>query len=982
MTLGKQRLYPTAFAVGLQELKISSFPLSAARRVFCRLTVCHLLLLLFTFSAVQNTCAWEGMPVPNLQIRGNQLKDPFGNTVLLHGWRISDNPYFCDDGYFFNNPADFSGCLAYLKRVVNTFTDTNGLYGSAHGWYCNEVRLGCDSYWFGDWIDGSFNTNALQSYTTNVLVPFSEYCDSHGLYLVVFPNITIPEDTTSNIVQSTLLRIWGYWSSMPQIQNSSNIQFELCNEPVNSYANGNWGNGSQPYYDALRNWLQPIVDTIRANGATNIIWVPGLGYQSQYAGYAVNPITGANIGYSGHIYPAYGGIGNSPTSLQNFWDANYQPCAALFPMNITETYWESNFPGDPSYWELFNGITGNDSYGFGTALHHTIDGQGNVSFEIGIIGDLITNADPIAYGSLNSQPGRDDAAVPAFEWFYNYRFMGPAASGEVNAFSQIEAERFSATIGSVHAEGCEEGGQDLGYIAGGDYALYRNLNFANGAGSLTTRVAGYGGSLTIRVNGTNGPILGTFNLPATGNWQSWVTRTFPLSDLTNATGTHDLYLMFSPGYNLNWFTFLQTGVANSVAAPDLGFESPVIGNGNFSYAPPASPWTFSTPQPNVGSGIVANGSAFGNPKALEGVQAAFVQSTGWAALPVPGINITQPWTISFLAAQRSYQPGGGSNTLKVYLDNLQVGSLAPTGTNYSSYSVSSAAVAPASFTNLYGVPGATRVMVYALSPGSHVLKFQGASTNDNTVFIDNIALSYNTNTTQTVNVNNYSFETDAQPDGGQTTDPTPITGWGAYGSAFGTINPPNGDFIDVFDDIVPLPAPADGYQCVYANGASGLYQDVGPLQPLTTYTLTVAVGARNSVSWGEGAGTIQLLNGIDNTGTVLASTTVNNTGLAGEFKDYTVIVSTTGSVSGDLTIALNTTTAVQICYDNARLSTQVTPVTLAQHTAGTNQILTWPLGTLVQATKLAGPYSPAIGAISPQTIAPTASQMFYKIQLP
>ena len=900
------------------------------------------------------------MAAPMLTVQGNQLKDAYGNTVLFHGWRISDAAYFCDNGKFFNSPTDYAGCLKYLKNVANTFTHTNGLYGSTHGWYCNEIRLGCDGFfWYGDWADGSFDTNKLQAYTQNILVPFSQYCKSHGLYLVIFPNITIPQNTTTNIVQTTLLTVWNYWSSLPQLKNADNVQFELCNEPINAYANGTWGNGSQPYYDALKNWLQPIVNTIRGNGAGNIIWVPGLSYQSQYAGYAVNPINGTNIGYAAHIYPAYGGVGNNPASLQNFWNSNYKPCADLYPMNITETYWMQFLTGDNSYWQLFNGVTGNNTSGFGTALRHTLDRQGNVSWEIGITGDLITNADPTAFGTLNSQPGRDDAARPAFEWFYEYRFTGPAAGTNVDAFSQIEAERFSTLSGNVQTEGCLEGGQDLGFLSNGDYAVYKNVNFLNGAEGISARLAGYGGTLTVRLEATNGPILGTFNLPATGDWQSWITRYFPLINPTNATGIHDVYLMFSAGYNLNWFVFNQTGVELPIAASDLGFETPAIGN-NFSYAPAGTPWTFSPPAANVGAGILGNGSAFGNPPAVEGVQVGFLQSTGSMSLSVPGINFTAPWKISFLAAQRSYQPAGGSNTLNLYLDGVQIGSVKPTGTNYSLYSLSSG----------------------PMRPGSHILKLQGTSAADNTLFVDDLQIRSSSNPFANLNVNNASFENNAQSDGGQSSNPTPILGWNTYGGAFGTINPDNTDFANASNDTTPLPASADGFQCAYANGGSGLYQDVGPLQPLTTYTLTVAVGARNSVSWGEGSGTIQLFNGTNNAGNVLATTPINNNGLAGAFKNFSASFTTPATVSGDLTIALNTTTATQICYDNVQMITQVTPVTVTMQKVGANPVLTWPLGTLLQSTNVAGLYVPVSGAVSPWPITPSSAQMFYKVQLP
>ena len=360
----------------------------------------------------------------------------------------------------------------------------------------------------------------------------------------------------------------------------------------------------------------------------------------------------------------------------------------------------------------------------------------------------------------------------------------------------------------------------------------------------------------------------------------------------------------------------------------------------------------------------------------------FLQSTGWMSLSVPGINLTQPWTISLLSAQRSYQPGGASNTVNIYLDGLQIGSLTPPGTNFSTYSVGSGAVTVESYTNLYGVVGATQVSPHGLAPGTHVLKFGGTSPTDNTVFIDDIQISCPVATSATININNPSFENDVLPDGAQTINPTPISGWNAYGGAFGIINPKDTDFASASGDTVPLPAPADGHQCAYANGGSGLYQDVGPLQALTTYTLTVAVGARNSVSWGEGSGNIQLIHGTNTTGTVLATTSVSNTGLAGAFKDFAAIFTTPATVSGDLTVAMNTTTAVQICYDNVQLVASVAPVAINIQSSGTNQNMTWPMGSLMVATNLAGPYSVVNGAVSPQTIAPYGAQKFYKVQLP
>ena len=117
-----------------------------------------------------------------------------------------------------------------------------------------------------------------------------------------------------------------------------------------------------------------------------------------------------------------------------------------------------------------------------------------------------------------------------------------------------------------------------------------------------------------------------------------------------------------------------------------------------------------------------------------------------------------------------------------------------------------------------------------------------------------------------------------------------------------------------------LPAPGDGYQIAFITNGASIYQDSGALLPSKTYTLLVAVGADPADDPSmEGSGQIQLINGTDNTGTVLAATKVSNVGASGVFRNYLVSFTTPSSVSGDLTVVLNTTNATKIIYDNVRL---------------------------------------------------------------
>jgi alpha-L-fucosidase len=125
----------------------------------------------------------------------------------------------------------------------------------------------------------------------------------------------------------------------------------------------------------------------------------------------------------------------------------------------------------------------------------------------------------------------------------------------VDAYSQIEAENYNQLSGSVQAETCGEGGQNLGYIATNDYAVYKNVAFGTtGPNGFTGRIAGLdtSGRIAVRLDSPTGTLLGTLNGVNTGAWQTYTTASCSVS---GTTGNHDLYLVFTAGLNLNWFKF-------------------------------------------------------------------------------------------------------------------------------------------------------------------------------------------------------------------------------------------------------------------------------------------------------------------------------------------------------------------------------------------------------------------------------------------
>ncbi|MBN1182170.1 MAG: glycoside hydrolase family 3 C-terminal domain-containing protein [Bacteroidales bacterium] len=139
----------------------------------------------------------------------------------------------------------------------------------------------------------------------------------------------------------------------------------------------------------------------------------------------------------------------------------------------------------------------------------------------------------------------------------------------------IEAEDFSSQDG-IRTESCDEGGQDIGYIENGDYAVYNNIDFDTGKVKLDIRVASNssGGNIEVVLDNSSGQSLGTFAVPETGGWQNWTTLAV---DIPKTTGVHNVYLKFTGGsgylFNINWFFFYNEG-----------FRDPMIIKGPVLYA--------------------------------------------------------------------------------------------------------------------------------------------------------------------------------------------------------------------------------------------------------------------------------------------------------------------------------------------------------------------------------------------------------------
>lgn len=341
-------------------------------------------------------------PLPTLHVEGRWLVDKHGNQVVLHGVMDTPNMYFngwrwgspWTDGTNYND-AGVSKCLPYFEK----------LFAGMEQAKCNVFRLHMDPAWTnlnapegtGENNISYFNEARYRKFLESLYLEMAKKAMNHGLYVVVRPPGVCPKDIkVGDAYNQYLMLIWNIFSQNEYVkQHAGQISIELANEPVNVK---NAQNQDDP--KALHDFFQPIVDKIRENGFTGIIWIPGTGYQSNYRSYKSNPITGNNIGYAVHDYPGwYNSSDDNPdpdNKIANFHDA--VPVVDTNPIFITEVDWSPhkepkvpaknadgsikyNEHGQIVYENLGTWATGSTSK-WGKAFKAVLDHFGNISMTL------------------------------------------------------------------------------------------------------------------------------------------------------------------------------------------------------------------------------------------------------------------------------------------------------------------------------------------------------------------------------------------------------------------------------------------------------------------------------------------------------------------------------------------------------------------------------------------------------------------------
>jgi hypothetical protein len=224
------------------------------------------------------------------------------------------------------------------------------------------------------------------------------------------------------------------------------------------------------------------------------------------------------------------------------WYVDGQQYHSVSQSQIGEPHW-SNMTSHQGYFILLNVAMGggfpNGVAGFNTPTAATVPGASML----------------VDYVTVQTRGGGTDPSNP------------PSSNppGNRDAYGTIQAESYNGQNG-VQTENTTDsgGGQNIGWLANGDWARFDGVNFGNGgpARTFSARVAsgaggGISGLVEVRLGSPTAAPIGSFAIANTGGWQTW--RTVPGS-IAPTTGTHTVYLTFTSGQpadfvNLNWFTF-------------------------------------------------------------------------------------------------------------------------------------------------------------------------------------------------------------------------------------------------------------------------------------------------------------------------------------------------------------------------------------------------------------------------------------------
>lgn len=444
-------------------------------------------------------------PLPTLHVEGRWLVDKHGNQVVLHGVMDTPSNYFNGGRWHGNWVGQWTDGEGNKHDVYDNYSESGKtacldyfekLFTGMEQAKCNVFRLHMDPAWTnngsitatgftknaegktidpnGQVVEGEadishFSETLYRHWLPTLYLELVKKAMNHGMFVVVRPPGVCPGALkVGDYYNQYLMQIWNLFSQNEFVkEHAGQISIELANEPV-SIKNAQ----NQDDLKALHDFFQPIVDKIRANGFTGIIWVPGTSWQQNYTSYVQYPIIGDNIGYAVHDYNGWYGCDDKDLSASDVPEATKKkidyfhsqvPVVDTNPVIITEIDWSPENPNAQGHynehgvWVLPNygtWATGRTSV-WGNITKGVYDHFGNISMTLSGTGCLLdidkllsTNTAYPAFDGLAEACGK-----ACMDWYSEYYNMNwPHADDEAETGPAYTIQSISAATGDIEIE--------------------------------------------------------------------------------------------------------------------------------------------------------------------------------------------------------------------------------------------------------------------------------------------------------------------------------------------------------------------------------------------------------------------------------------------------------------------------------------------------------------------------------------------------
>lgn len=289
--------------------------------------------------------------VSGLHVSGNHLVDGSGQSVILRGASISGTEFSCVQG----GTPESRGDSVYGNQPL----DQPSTYKAMAAWHINVVRIPLnEDCWLGiDHVNAAYaGTNYQAAIKTEVGL-----IHATGMHVILDLHWSSPGSYSAQWQQpmADADHSLAFWSSVAtSFRNDHHMIFELYNEPFMNWGNNDttwrgWLNGmtltkfvssdqtlpdgTKTGYQTNYSWrtagIQPMIDAIRATGASQPVIANGVGWANDLGGWlAHEPADPAGQLIAGlHDYPGQG------CALQSCWTRVLEPIRLKVPLLVGET---------------------------------------------------------------------------------------------------------------------------------------------------------------------------------------------------------------------------------------------------------------------------------------------------------------------------------------------------------------------------------------------------------------------------------------------------------------------------------------------------------------------------------------------------------------------------------------------------------------------------------------------------------------------